>query len=110
MECRDAQFYLRLKRHHATGGDELGVDVTASLDGHLATCPACSADARAASSFDRAMASAMCAVPVPAGLRDHLIAHVASKQGAILRRKLSRGAVAAAAAVVLVFLALSVFS
>ena len=38
MQCRDAQFYLRLRRHAA---DELGTDVTAALDGHLATCAAC---------------------------------------------------------------------
>jgi hypothetical protein len=107
MECRDAQFYLRLKRHAA---DELGADVSNSLDGHLATCPACSADARAALSFDRAVASAMRAVPVPGGLRDKLVAHVAAKQGAVLRRKLYRAATATAAAVVLLFLGLSVFS
>jgi hypothetical protein len=107
MECRDAQFYLRLRRHAA---DELGPDVSAPLEGHLATCPACAADARAAVSFDRAVASAMRAVPVPPGLRDQLIAHVASRQGLILRRKLYRSAVAAAAAVVLVFLGLGVFS
>jgi hypothetical protein len=107
MECRDAQFYLRLRRHAA---DELGADVAASLGGHLATCPACAADARAAASFDRALASAVRAVPLPAGLRDRLVAHVASRQGAILRRKLYRSAVAAAAAVVLVLLGVGLFS
>jgi hypothetical protein len=107
MECRDAQFYLRLRRHAA---DELGPDVTAPLEGHLATCPACAADARAAESFDRAMSSAMRAVPVPGGLRDKLIAHVAARQGALLRRKLYRTATAAAAAVVLMLLGLGVFS
>lgn len=107
MECRDAQFYLRLKRHAA---DELGPDVTGALTDHLAGCPACAADARAAASFDRAMASAMRAVPIPAGLRGQLIAHVASKQGAILRRRFYRAATAAAAAIVLVCLGLGVFS
>lgn len=113
MECRDAQFYLRLKRHaaqNAASGDELGPDVSALLDSHLATCPACATDARTASSFDRMMASAMRAVPIPSGLHEHLVAHVAAKQGAILRGKLYRGATAAAAALVLLFLGLGVFS
>ncbi len=107
MECRDAQFYLRLRRHAA---EELGADVTASLEGHFATCAACAADARAAASFDHAVASAMRAVPVPAGLRDQLIAHVSAKQGLILRRKLYRSGVAVAAAVVLMLLGVSLFS
>jgi hypothetical protein len=110
MECRDAQFYLRLKRHAAAGSDELGADVNASLDGHLATCLACAADAHTAASFDRAMASAMRSVPVPVGLRDQLIAYGAAKQGAILRGKLYRVATVAAAAVVLLFLGLGVIS
>jgi hypothetical protein len=100
MECRDAQFYLRLRRHT---GDELGSDVTGALDGHLAGCPACAGDARGAASFDRAITSAMRAVPMPAGLRERLITHTATKQGAILRGRLYRtGALAAA---VLVFIA-----
>jgi len=107
MECRDAQFYLRLRRHAA---DELGADVTGALEGHLATCPACAADARAAASFDHAMASAMRAVPVPAGLRDQLVRHVASKQGAILRRKLYQAGALAAAALVFLVLGISLIS
>lgn len=109
MECRDAQFYLRLKRH-AAGGDELGPDVGASLDGHLVACPACAADSRAAASFDRAVASAMRSVPVPTGLRDQLVAHVAAKQGAILRGRLYRFATGAAASIVVAFLVLAWFS
>src|SRR5438552_9047844 len=98
MECRDAQFYLRMRRHAA---DELGPDVTAALNDHLAVCPACAADARAAASFDRAIASAMRAVPVPSGLRERLVSHTASKQGAILRRKAYRTGAALAAALLL---------
>jgi hypothetical protein len=74
MECRDAQFYLRLRRHAA---DELGPDVTAPLVDHLAGCPACAADARAADALDRAFAAAMTAVPVPGGLRERLLAQAA---------------------------------
>ncbi len=38
MECRDAQFQLRLRR---PGPDDLGPEVTAALDRHLAGCPHC---------------------------------------------------------------------
>ena len=107
MECRDAQFYLRLQRH-AT--DELGADVAGALSAHLASCPACAADGRAALAFDRAVASAMRAVPVPPGQRERLVTHAAAKQGAALRGRLYRGATVAAAALVLVALGLGVFS
>src|SRR3954453_23761537 len=107
MECRDAQFYLRLRRHAA---DELGADVTAALDGHCATCGACSADSRAAAQFDRAVASAMKAVPVPAGLRERLITQAARAQGAALRQKAYRVGGLVAAGMLLVGLGISVFS
>jgi hypothetical protein len=107
MECRDAQFYLRLRRHAA---DELGSDVTGALERHLATCPACAADARAALSFDRAMASAMKAVPVPAGLREKLLTQASAKQGTVLRRKLYRAVAACAAVLVVCGIAFGVFS
>jgi hypothetical protein len=107
MECRDAQFYLRLRRHAA---DELGAEVTGALEGHLAVCPACAADARAAFSFDRAVATAMTAVPVPTSLRERLITRAAAKQGALLRRKLYRIGTACAAALVLLALGFGVFS
>ncbi len=107
MECRDAQFYLRMRRHAA---DELGPDVTAPLDEHLAACPACAAEARALMSFDRAVASAMVAVPIPAGLRARLVAAGAEKQGAALRRKAYRAVAALAASVLFAGLALGVFT
>src|SRR5262245_25968686 len=107
MECRDAQFYLRLRRHAA---DELGADVTGALEAHVAGCPTCAADARAALSFDRAVASAMKAVPVPSGLREKLFTQASAKQGAVLRRKLYRGAAALAAVLLLGGIALGVFS
>lgn len=107
MECRDAQFYLRLRRHTA---DELGPDVTAALDGHCATCPACAADARASAAFDRALASAMRAVPVPSGLRERLITRAARAQGAALRRTAYRVGGLVVAALLLVGIGLSLYS
>ncbi len=107
MECRDAQFYLRLRRHAA---DELGPDVTAALDGHCAGCPACAADGRAALSFDRALSTAMRAVTVPSGLRERLLIQAGRAQGAVLRRKAYRYGGMAAAALLLVGIGLSVIS
>ena len=99
MECRDAQFYLRFRR---PGSDELGPDVATDLDRHLAGCEHCAAEAGAQTAFDAVVAGAMRDVPVPAGLRNKLVAHVAEKRGAELRRKAYRYAGTAAA----VFLAL----
>ena len=107
MQCRDAQFYLRMRRHAA---DELGPDVAAPLDQHLAVCPACAADASAVESFDRALASAMVAVPVPAGLRDRLLTSAAGKQGAVLRRKVYQGGALVAAAMLLIGVGFGVFT
>jgi hypothetical protein len=99
MECRDAQFYLRFRR---PGADELGPEAAADLDRHLAECPMCGPAARAEAAFDRAMGTAMTAVPIPAGLRNALVAHVAASRGAVLRRKAYRSAGLLAAAVLLV--------
>ncbi|AMV28474.1 hypothetical protein VT84_28980 [Gemmata sp. SH-PL17] len=107
MDCRDAQFYLRLRRH-AT--DELGPDVTGPLDDHLATCPACATNGRVIASFDRAVARAMVAVPVPSRLRSQLLARVAEKRGADLRRKAYRAVAALAASVLFVGIAFGVFT
>ncbi|MDY3560998.1 hypothetical protein R5W23_002254 [Gemmata sp. JC673] len=107
MDCRDAQFYLRMRRQVA---DELGADVTAPLDQHLATCPACAADARAIGSFDRAVGRAMMNVPVPAGLRGKLVAHVASKRGEALRRRVYQYAAMATAALLLIGIGAGIIS
>jgi hypothetical protein len=107
MECRDAQFYLRLRRHTA---DELGPDVTAALDGHCAGCPTCGPAARASATFDRALASAMLAVPVPSGLRERLITQAARARGAALRKKAIRAGGMMAAALLLVAIGLSLYT
>jgi hypothetical protein len=107
MECRDAQFYLRLRRHAA---DELGADVTAPLDSHLATCSLCGAEARAAVSFDRALASAMRAVPVPSGLRERLITQAARAQGVALRNKALRAGGMVVAAILIIGIGFSLYS
>jgi hypothetical protein len=107
MDCRDAQFYLRLRR---PGSDELDPDATAALDRHLAACPACAAAGRALAGFDAAVGRAMRAVPVPEGLHDRLFADASSRRGAVLRRKSYRYLAAAASVLVTCGLALGVYS
>ncbi|HEY1380104.1 MAG TPA: hypothetical protein VGF55_25090, partial [Gemmataceae bacterium] len=94
MECRDAQFYLRLRRHTA---DELAPEVNADLDRHLAGCPGCAVDADRSARFDAALAVAMQNVPVPPGLRDRLVAKLSAQRGSVLRRRAYRYAGIAAA-------------
>jgi hypothetical protein len=93
MECRDAQFYLRLRRHAA---DELGTEVSADLDRHLTGCPACAADARTVARLDTALATAMRNVPIPPGLRERLVVKLSAQRGSVLRRQAYRYAAAAA--------------
>jgi hypothetical protein len=107
MQCRDAQFYLRLRR---PAGDELGADVSADLDRHLAGCPACAVDACSAGGFDAAVAAAVRAVPVPAGLRDRLLASASAHTGAVIRRKAYRVTALAASLLLAVGLGFGVFS
>lgn len=99
MECRDAQFYLRLRRH---AGDELGAEVSTDLSRHLVSCTTCAALANTAESFDRAVAAAVGNVPVPAGLRDRLFAEASAFRGGVIRRQVYR--VSAVAASVLLAL------
>src|SRR5262249_12812227 len=107
MECRDAQFYLRLRRQTAGG---LGREVTVDLDRHLAGCPRCAADARLVARFDAAVATAMQAVPIPAGLRDRLVAKLSAQRGAALRRKAYRYVGVAAALLLSVGIRVVAFS
>jgi hypothetical protein len=106
MTCRDAQFYLRLRRESA---DELG-DAAADLDRHLATCPDCAAEARAEASFDRALGTAMRAVAVPPALRGQLLAKLSATRGSMVRRKVVRSVALAASLFLTVGLAFGAFS
>jgi hypothetical protein len=106
MDCRDAQFYLRFRR---PGSDEFDPEVGGELDRHLAGCPHCAAEARADAAFDAAVTAAMRDVPVPAGLRNRLVAHVAAQRGAALRRRVTRYASVAAAVLLAVGIGFGAF-
>jgi hypothetical protein len=93
MECRDAQVYLRFRR---PGFDDLGPEVTADLDRHLAACPLCAAESRTASAIDAAFASAMRNVVVPTGLRERLVVNLSAQRGTTLRKRAYRGLAVAA--------------
>jgi hypothetical protein len=107
MDCRDAQFYLRLRR---PGIDDLDPDATAALDLHLAGCPACAAADRGLVGFDAAVGRAMRAVAVPDGLRDRLFSDASARRGTVLRRKTYRLAAAVASVLVTAGLTLGVYS
>jgi hypothetical protein len=107
MDCRDAEFYLRL-RH--PGRDAFEPEVAAALERHLAGCPACAAADRALGGFDRAVAAVMRDVPVPDGLRDRLFTTAATRRGAVLRRKAYRLAASAAAVLVTCGLAFGLYT
>ncbi len=107
MQCRDAHFFLRLRRH---ANDELGADVNADLDRHLAGCAECALDFRSAHSFDSAVAAAMKSVAIPAGLRDKLLSQVLAYRGTVVRRKVYQLAALAASLFLVVGVAYGVFS
>jgi anti-sigma factor RsiW len=107
MECRDAQFHLMLRR---SANDELGLEAAADLDRHLAGCPACAREARAALAFDRAVAAAMTAVPVPAMLHDRLLTEALAARGSYLRRKVCRTAALAASVLLAVGIVCGAFA
>jgi hypothetical protein len=107
MQCRDAEFYLRLRRQ---ANDELGSDVTADLDRHLAGCSECSLASRSIQSFDCAVASAMKAVAIPAGLRDKLLTQALAHRGTVLRRKVYQLAALAASLFLVMGLVFGFFS
>jgi hypothetical protein len=100
MDCTSARLLLAFRR--PGGAAELSAEDAADLDRHLAGCPGCAAAARRQDGFDRAVAAAMRTVPVPAGLRERLLAETLARRGAIWRRTVAESATAAALVVVFV--------
>ncbi|MEO2091264.1 MAG: zf-HC2 domain-containing protein [Gemmataceae bacterium] len=99
MNCHLSRMMLAFRRSDLTAED------AASLDAHLAGCPACAAAARREQAVDSKIASAMTAVSVPSGFRDRLLRSVEGAQQAAWRRRVaaSAGWTAVAAAVLVAF-------
>jgi len=107
MQCRDAHFFLRLRRQ---ANDELGQDVVADLDRHLAGCSDCALDSQSVQSFDTAVATAMKAVKIPSGLRDKLLSQALAHRGTVIRRKAYQLAALAASLFLVVGVSFGLFS
>lgn len=93
MECRTARSLLP----YLLSPGELGAEESAELEQHLAACPACGAVARAERSFDAHVGAAVRSVPVPVGLREHLVTRLAVERGKVWRKQAFRVTAAAAA-------------
>lgn len=107
MGCDLARQLLLLRR--PGGPDELSAEDNAVLDRHLAGCPGCAAVAARDAGWDAAVRTAMTAVPVPAGLRERIIATGEAKQAAAVRRTAGRYAAAVAAVLLAVPLGYGVY-
>lgn len=107
MLCRDAQFYLQLRR---CSNDELGADVIADLDRHCAGCGPCASISRQLLASDRAIGVAIKAVPIPSGLRDKLLTQTLAYRGTQVRRRAYRCLALAASLFLTVGLTYGVFA
>src|SRR5687768_10635282 len=87
MDCSHARLLLALAR-------ELQGSEAAELRDHLQQCPDCGPLAAEEKRCDEALGQAMCAVPVPAGLKSRIQARL-HKQTAVRRWVVSSLAVAA---------------
>jgi hypothetical protein len=98
MDCSACRQLAAFRR--SGGPAELAPEDVAALDRHLAGCPACAALLVRQDVFDGSVSRAMRAVPVPAGLRDRLLADALARRGAEWRQSLGKGATALGIAVV----------
>jgi hypothetical protein len=94
MDCQDVRLLLAFLRR---GGDAIDPTERATVQQHLENCPDCAALARSEKAVDIALGAAMRAVPVPAGLKERLLAKVAATGP----RRWPITAIAAAAALLL---------
>src|SRR6267142_1662781 len=73
MDCNHARLLLTFARDHA----DLDQSEADGLEEHLGQCPECAAAFAAEQRADAALAKAMNDVPVPAGLKERLLAKLA---------------------------------
>jgi hypothetical protein len=105
MTCTEARILTAFRRP----GEMLPADADA-LARHLAGCPECAAAAAEESAFDTAVARAVEAVPVPAGLKASLHAAATKTIRAGRWRKLGRTAALAAVLLAAVGLGVSIYA
>jgi hypothetical protein len=100
MDCKTARLLIEFDRPHCP---ELESADRAALEGHLAGCADCEAQARGERQVDDVLGKAMRQVEVPDRLRNLLLARLERERGDWYRRWFAHGArlAAAAAAVVL---------
>ena len=103
MDCKTAHLLLDFNRPTPT---ELEASEAETLENHLIDCPACARLARDERRLDEHVGQAVRDVPVPAGLRERLIAGLQRPETLPLpRRRFSRGAWSLAAAAALLLIA-----
>ncbi len=95
MDCKTARLLLDFRRPRV---GELPADEAAALEHHLASCPDCGAAGLAERRLDDALGRAVRDVPLPDGLRERLLARLATERRAALRRRVLRLTPALAAA------------
>jgi anti-sigma factor (TIGR02949 family) len=96
MDCQDVRVLWALGRR----GDAIDPTERAAIQQHLDVCPDCAAHTHSDQAVDAALAAAMRAVPVPAGLRSRVLTRVAATRPRTWPR-----VAAAAAAVLLIAIA-----
>jgi hypothetical protein len=100
MDCRTARVLLEFARPFVT---ELDAREAAALEQHLAGCPECQSAARIERQVEEQLRAAMQAVPVPAGIRQDLIARLRAERHVGWQKRWAMRGFAAAAAVLLAF-------
>jgi hypothetical protein len=93
MDCRTARLLVPFARPGVT---ELERADLAALKQHLADCPDCRLEVEAERTLDAVLSRAMRAVPVPASLRDRLLAKLGEQRRRVYARWAVRGLTAAA--------------
>jgi hypothetical protein len=98
MTCDTARTLLLFYRPGAS--DDLAAEDLAALETHLKICSACNSIAKRQIQEDAAIGRAVHNVPIPAGLRERLHAHVAAEASRLWRQTWAMRGVAAAAIIV----------
>jgi len=108
MDCETARLFLPFV---TPSGKDLDGPEADKLHAHLEQCTACNALSMNANRVDQHLGRAMRAVPVPAGMKERILARLAEDRGVIRRRWLKRaGQHAALVACVAAVLVLAVWA